>query len=129
MCFSVRRTHGNWRRPQLVMSTHWERCAPRGETTMQRSALAIAAAVGLMMATTGGCFAQGSAKDYAPGQRMQEKGSQPGQPGASGYAPGQRMQDKGSKKGQPGASGYAPGRQDQTTGQGSRSGTGKSGNR
>jgi hypothetical protein len=101
---------------------------------MHRSALAIAAATGLLMVTTGGCFAQGSAKDYAPGQRMQEKrmqekGSKPGQPGASGYAPGQRMQDKGSKKGQPGASGYAPGHQDQTTGQGSRSGSGKSGNR
>jgi hypothetical protein len=68
-------------------------------------------------------FAQNSAQENAPGQRMQEKGSVPGHPGASGYAPGQRMQEKGSKSGEPGASGYAPGHQD-TTGQGTRSGTG-----
>ena len=35
-----------------------------------------------------------------------------GTTGASGYAPGQKMQDKGSVKGTTGASGYAPGHAD-----------------
>jgi hypothetical protein len=90
---------------------------------MRSRILSIAAAAGLMVGTTAICFAQNSAQEKAPGQRMQDKGSVPGHPGASGYAPGQKMQEKGSKSGQPGASGYAPGQQGSTTGQGSR-GTG-----
>jgi hypothetical protein len=73
-----------------------------------------------MVGTTTICFAQNSAQQNAPGQRMQDKGSAPGHPGASGYAPGQKMQEKGSKSGQPGASGYAPGQQGSTTGQGKK---------
>jgi hypothetical protein len=92
-----------------------------------RTILAIAAAAGLTIGTATVCLAQNSARDNAPGQRMQDKGSVPGHPGASGYAPGQRMQEKGSKPGEPGASGYAPGHQD-TTGRGTSSGTGSRSN-
>jgi hypothetical protein len=84
---------------------------------MRSRILSITAAAGLMVGTTAICFAQNSAQEKAPGQRMQDKGSVPGHPGASGYAPGQKMQEKGSKPGQPGASGYAPGHQGSTTGQ------------
>ena len=45
------------------------------------------------------------ASEYAPGQKMQDKGSVPGDPGASGYSPGDQMKDKGSVPGDPGASG------------------------
>jgi hypothetical protein len=51
-----------------------------------------------------------NARNKAPGQQMQDKGSVKGTTGASGYAPGQQMQEKGSVKGTTGASGYAPGR-------------------
>jgi hypothetical protein len=85
---------------------------------MRNKALSAAVAVGLMLGTTTVGLAQ-TAQDRAPGQQMQDKGSQPG---ASGYAPGHKMQDKGSKAGQPGASGYAPGQQDSTSGQGTRGG-------
>jgi hypothetical protein len=62
---------------------------------MRSRILSIAAAAGLMVGTTAICFAQNSAQEKAPGQRMQDKGSVPGHPGASGYAPGQKMQEKG----------------------------------
>jgi hypothetical protein len=82
--------------------------------------LIVAAAAGLLTGTTALGYAQSSAQDRAPGERMQERGSVPGHPGASGYAPGQRMHERGSKAGAPGASGYAPGRQaPETTGRGS----------
>ena len=87
---------------------------------MNTRIVSIAAAAGLLIGWTAIGHAQNPARDSAPGQQMQDKGSAPGQPGASGYAPGQQMQDKGSKQGSPGASGYAPGQQN-TTGQGSRS--------
>lgn len=83
---------------------------------MNRKLLSIAAAAGVLIGSTVIGYAQSSAQDRAPGQRMQGKGSVPGEPGASGYSPGDRMHDKGSKPGEPGASGYAPGHQD-TTGQ------------
>ena len=82
--------------------------------------LIVAAAAGLLIGTTALGYAQSSAPDRAPGERMQERGSVPGHPGASGYAPGQRMHERGSKAGAPGASSYAPGRQaPETTGRGS----------
>jgi hypothetical protein len=89
---------------------------------MKSKILSVAIAAGLLCGTSIVGFAQSSAQQSAPGQRMQDKGSAPGEPGASGYVPGHEMQDKGSKSGQPGASGYAPGRQD-TTGQSDRGGT------
>ena len=98
-----------------------ERKSSIGEP-MRTATISIIAAAGLMFGVTA-TFAQNSARENAPGQRMQDKGSVRGQPGASGYAPGQRMQEKGSKPGEPGASGYAPGHQD-TTGQGDRGGPG-----
>ena len=76
---------------------------------MNTKIVSIAAAAGLFIGSTAIGYAQNPARDSAPGQQMQEKGSVPGQPGASGYAPGQKMQEKGSKSGSPGASGYAPG--------------------
>ena len=85
--------------------------------------LTIAAAAGLLVATSALGFAQSSGQrmpDSTPGQTMQDRGSGSGQPGASGYTPGHRMQEKGSKAGAPGASGYAPGHQEpSTTGRGS----------
>ena len=84
--------------------------------------LSIAAAAGLLIATSALGHAQSSGQrmpDSAPGQNMQDRGSASGQPGASGYAPGQRMQEKGSTAGEPGASGYAPGHEPSTTGRGS----------
>jgi hypothetical protein len=85
--------------------------------------LSIAAAAGLLIATSALALAQSSGQrmpDSTPGQNMQDRGSASGQPGASGYAPGQRMQEKGSTAGEPGASGYAPGhREPSTTGRGS----------
>jgi hypothetical protein len=86
---------------------------------MNARIVSIAAAAGLFIGSTAIGYAQNSARDSAPGQQMQEKGSKPGSPGASGYAPGHQMQDKGSKPGSPGASGYAPGHQG-TTGQGGK---------
>jgi hypothetical protein len=85
--------------------------------------LSIAAAAGLLIATSALGFAQSSGQrmpDSTPGQNMQDRGSVSGQPGASGYTPGHRMQEKGSKAGEPGASGYAPGHHEpSTTGRGS----------
>jgi len=64
--------------------------------------LSIAAAAGLLIATSALALAQSS------GQRMPDS------------TPGQKMQDRGSVSGQPGASGYAPGHQEpSTTGRGS----------
>jgi hypothetical protein len=84
--------------------------------------LSIAAAAGLLIATSALGFAQSSGQrmpDSTPGQNMQDRGSS-GQPGASGYTPGHQMQEKGSRAGEPGASGYAPGHQaPSTTGRGS----------
>jgi len=92
---------------------------------MMRKAFSIAAAAGLLIATTAVGHAQSTTQRYAPGQRMhqrmQEHGSISGQPGASGYSPGHQMQQKGSKRGYPGASGYAPGQQPTTTGRSSTS--------
>ena len=45
---------------------------------MRSRILSIAAAAGLMVGTTAICFAQNSAQENAPGQRMQDKGSVPG---------------------------------------------------
>ena len=90
---------------------------------MMRKAFSIAAAAGLLIATTAVGHAQSTTQRYAPGQRMQEHGSMPGQPGASGYSPGHQMQRLGSRRGHPGASGYAPGHKNDslsTTGQGTR---------
>ena len=87
----------------------------KGTYSMQAKFLAIAAATGLLIATTSVGFAQSSTPSNTPGHEMQRKGSVKGQPGASGYSPGHEMQQKGSKPGEPGASGYAPGHQ--TTGQ------------
>jgi hypothetical protein len=88
--------------------------------------LSIAAAAGLLIATTALGHAQSSGQrmpDSTPGQKMQDRGSVSGQPGASGYTPGHRMQEKGSRAGEPGASGYAPGHQaPSTTGRGSMGG-------
>jgi hypothetical protein len=73
---------------------------------------AVTAAAALALSTP--VFAETPSKgasDYAPGQKMQDKGSVPGDTGASGYAPGQKMQDKGPVPGDPGASGYSPGDQ------------------
>jgi hypothetical protein len=89
---------------------------PKERTVMMSKAFSIAAAAGLLIATTAIGHAQSTTQRYAPGQRMQEYGSVPGQPGASGYSPGHQMQRKGSKRGYPGASGYAPGQQPTTTG-------------
>ena len=89
---------------------------------MMRKTLPIAAAAGLLIATTALGYAQSSSgrmPDRTPGQKMQDRGSVRGQPGASGYTPGHRMQEKGSRAGEPGASGYAPGHQPSTTGRGS----------
>jgi len=94
---------------------------PKEPTFMMRKAFSIAAAAGLLIATTAVGHAQSATQRYAPGQRMQEHGSMPGQPGASGYSPGHQMQRKGSKPGHPGASGYAPGQQPTTTGRSSTS--------
>ena len=80
--------------------------------------LSIAAAAGLLIATSALGFAQSSGQrmpDSTPGQNMQDRGSVSGQPGASGYTPGHRMQEKGSKAGEPGASGYAPAKPAPTT--------------
>ena len=63
---------------------------------MMRKAFSIAAAAGLLIATTAVGHAQSTTQRYAPGQRMQEHGSMPGQPGASGYSPGHQMQRKGA---------------------------------
>ena len=64
--------------------------------------LSIAAAAGLLIATSALALAQSS------GQRMPDS------------TPGQTMQDRGSVSGQPGASGYAPAHQEpSTTGRGS----------
>ena len=85
--------------------------------------LSIAAAAGLLIATSALGHAQSSGQrmpDSTPGQKMQDRGSVSGQPGASGYTPSHRMQEKGSRAGAPGASGYAPGHQEpSTTGRGS----------
>jgi len=86
---------------------------------MKSKVLSLAAAAGLLLATTALGNAQSTSQRYAPGQRMQEHGSVAGQPGASGYSPGHQMQRKGSKPGYPGASGYAPGQQPTTTGRSS----------
>jgi predicted lipid-binding transport protein (Tim44 family) len=89
---------------------------------MMSKFLSIAAAAGLLIATSALGHAQSSGQrmpDSTPGQKMQDRGSAPGQPGASGYTPGHQMQQKGSKAGEPGASGYAPGHQPSTTGRGS----------
>jgi hypothetical protein len=93
-------------------------CEPKERTVMMSKAFSIAAAAGLLLATTAVGHAQSTTQRYAPGQRMQEHGSVAGQPGASGYSPGHQMQRKGSKPGYPGASGYAPGQQPTTTGRG-----------
>src|SRR5258708_36860114 len=86
---------------------------------MMSKAFSIAAAAGLLIATTAVGHAESATQRYAPGQRMQEHGSVPGQPGASGYSPAPQMKRKGSKAGGPGASGYAPGHQPpSTTGRG-----------
>jgi len=88
---------------------------------MMSKAFSIAAAVGLLLATTAIGHAQSATQRYAPGQRMQQHSSMAGQPsgpGASGYSPGHQMQRKGRKPGYPGASGYAPGQQPTTTGRG-----------
>jgi len=96
---------------------------------MNAKPLSIAAALGLLIATTTLGHAQSRAQDNAPGQRMQDKGSVPGQPGASGYAPGRQMQEKG-RSGQPGASGFAPGQQSpETTGRGGDADKGSMGDR
>jgi hypothetical protein len=91
---------------------------------MNAKIVSIAAAAGLLIGSTAIGYAQNPARDSAPGQQMQEKGSKPDSPGASGYSPGHEMQDKGSKRGSPGASGYAPGHQG-TTGQGGSTGKDK----
>src|SRR5262245_50685769 len=86
--------------------------------SMVSKLLIVAAAAGLLIGTTALGYAQSSAQNPSPGQRMQDRGSLPGHPGASGYAPGH--EEKGSRPGQPGASGYAPSRQGpETTGRGS----------
>ena len=72
--------------------------------------MAVLAAAGLFVASTGLALAQSATSSQTPGHEMQRKGSVKGEPGASGYSPGDRMHDKGSVKGDPGASGYAPGR-------------------
>jgi hypothetical protein len=61
----------------------------------------------LSMLIAGPAFAQG-ASSYAPGHKMQDKGSYKDYAGASGYAPGHVMQRKGPRKGTTGASGYTP---------------------
>ena len=57
---------------------------------MNTRIVSIAAAAGLLIGWTAIGHAQNPARDSAPGQQMQDKGSAPGQPGASGYAPGQQ---------------------------------------
>jgi len=83
---------------------------------MMSKLLSIAAAAGLLMATTAVGHAASATTKKTPGHLMQEHDPVPGHPGASGYSPGHQMQLRRSKPGYPGASGYAPGHQPTTTG-------------
>ncbi len=55
---------------------------------MNAQLLSIAAAAGLLAASTVVGYAQRSTDRDTPGHQMQENGSAAGHPGASGYAPG-----------------------------------------
>ena len=90
------------RSPEIRSGTATNRRSP---PSMMIKPLSIAAAAGLLIATTALGHAQSSGQrmpDSTPGQKMQDRGSVSGQPGASGYTPGHRMQEKGSRAGAPG---------------------------
>jgi len=66
--------------------------------------LSIAAAAGLLIATSALGHAQSSGQRMPtahPARNMQDRGSVSGQPAASGYTPGHQMQEKGSRPANP----------------------------
>src|SRR5258707_10446923 len=74
---------------------------PKEPAFMMSKAFSIAAAAGLLIATTALGHAESATQRYAPGQRMQEHGSVPGQPGASGYSPGHQCSARAAKPASP----------------------------
>lgn len=90
---------------------------------MKAVTLALASTIALSTAALAAGSGPGSANN-APGQEMQQNGSQYGSPGASGYAPGQ---EKGTTTGSTGRSGMseagatsAPGAASTKSGSGNR---------